>query len=512
MEALPPEKKGQFTLKWNRTVLVYCMHLPFPLPLLSILPSSPLIDNEHHQSSLPSLRHIPLSTVAMMSLKTRVKSHLRKAITPLQANPPRSGASCMGALARLPVELLKSIINLLPTVDIICFSLCNHRICELVLGQGANRRYRIRITQTVSLLNRLERDLPKYFACDNCLLLHRYDGSEGLHLRGFRYATRWRSCVLNDTKPDAVLRTHALRGVAQISFLQLKLAVKRLQSGPESGISTDSLSHTSVRCYPKASNRPEMTWLFSMEAQACPHPFGLYIRMQDVVLFETREEFLSQARYGYLGTFLWRLEVCLHKPLIDLATPFVRSLHDGQEASFTYTCHVCRTNAQFDFGEFDSKFAMTMTRWAYPGSGPTRRDPAWMSHLTLAYIPDERLLDGLDLSRHLPKAQKARLRFEKSAPQSFEEIRSRNLSYLKDQEYKRIMPFNARDSFWHIQYKDPSVNRMSNFLWSLLGRSKKSWQDEVFDQKRRGNWLTSWGSWGSSSDMTSRFLVANNMF
>lgn len=287
--------------------------------------------------------------------------------------------------------------------------------------------------------------------------------------------------------------------------------MKRLQSGPESGISTDSLFHTSVRCYPKASNHPEMTWLFSLEAQACPNPFGLYIRMQDVVLFETREELLSQARYGYLGTFLWRLEVCLHKPLIDLATPFVRSLHDGEEAAFTYTCYVCRTNAQFDFGEFDSKFAMTMTRWAYLGSGHTRRDPAWMSHVTLAYIPHEQLLDELDLSRHSPKAQKARLRFEKSASQSFEEIGSRNLSYLKGHKYKSVMCFNATEKFWHIKYKNPSVNRVSNFLWSLLGRSKKSWQDELFDQKRRSNRSKSWESSALSISLSSNMTINNLM-
>lgn len=441
----------------------------------------------------------------MRSLKIRAKSCLRKAISPHKSIPPRSGISHMGALGRLPVELLLSITDFLPSVDLICFSLCNHRLFELFLGPGANRLPLSTRYKRLSLLNRLERDLPKYLACDICTILHRYDGSESLHLRGFGFPTRWRSCIFIDTQQDKLLRLHSIQMPNQLSFLQLKLAMKRLQFGPKSGISTDSLSNTSVRCYSKAYNRTQMMWLFSVEAQACSHPLGLYIRAQDLVLVETRQELISQARCSGSGTFPWILEVCRHQPFIDLITPFVGSLHDGEEASFTYTCHICRTNAQFDIFEFDSKFAMTMTRWAYLGPGRTREDPLWKYHVNSTYIPSSRLHDKHDLSRHLPKAQKARLRFEESASQSFEELGSRNLCYLKDQKYKRTMRFNAKEGYWYIYipYKDPSVNMVTRFLGFLLGRSKMSWRDEVFYQEWGRDRVRS----SSSSDTTNRFLV-----
>jgi hypothetical protein len=114
----------------------------------------------------------------MLSLNTRVKSYLRKAIT------PRYNVPCMSTLAKLPPELLLTITNSLSPVDLICFSLCSHRLFDISLGKGVKRLPSCTKDEKLFLLTRLDRDLPTYFACDACNLLHRYDGSESLRLGG----------------------------------------------------------------------------------------------------------------------------------------------------------------------------------------------------------------------------------------------------------------------------------------------------------------------------------------
>jgi hypothetical protein len=97
-----------------------------------------------------------------------------------------------------------------------------------------------------------------------------------------------------------------------------------------------------------------MTSLSLIEAQVYPQPLGLYIRMQDIVLFGTRYDFLSHISSRYSSIPLWMLDVCLHENLVLLVAPVIQSLHDGEVAEFTYTCYICRTNAQFNLCGFDS--------------------------------------------------------------------------------------------------------------------------------------------------------------
>lgn len=79
-------------------------------------------------------------------------------------------------LAGLPVELLLSMADFLPLIDAICISLCNNRLFDTF-----HRRNHSMLPPGIDklpLLKRLERDLPSYFICYACHLLHKYDASQ----------------------------------------------------------------------------------------------------------------------------------------------------------------------------------------------------------------------------------------------------------------------------------------------------------------------------------------------
>lgn len=400
----------------------------------------------------------------MKSLRARVKFYLTR---PRKAISPCSEILCMTTLAGLPPELLLSISDFLPLVDLICFSVCNHRLLELSLRQ-INRLPPLTQDDKLSILTRLEQDLPGYFACDVCNLLHRYDGSESFGLSGLPHE---RTCRLPCVRTDQwfriwfILSTHATSSYSpnDLSFLQLKLAMRRFYYGPGSGISTDSLSYTQVRQDPIKSVHPDTITLFSREAQICPEPLGLYIRMQDIVVVKTLDELPNN----------WRSEpfvICQHFGLRDFITPMVESLHNGQKASFAHNCHRCNTDSQIEISAFESKMALIMTRWVNLGPGLTDQDPLWKAHVCFPMGPGGRLGGHYDPEPILG-AQSPRLCFEDTASQSFEDLRSRNLSYLRDQQYKKVMPFTAAGrNVWHISYKEPSKKVRMKFLRSLLGR------------------------------------------
>lgn len=77
-------------------------------------------------------------------------------------------------LTSLPSELLLHICDLLSPVDRVCFCLCNHRLHLLFT---TTYQYSFLRRDNLSILKRLERDLPGIFACDKCNVLHRYNGS-----------------------------------------------------------------------------------------------------------------------------------------------------------------------------------------------------------------------------------------------------------------------------------------------------------------------------------------------
>ncbi|KAJ5999955.1 hypothetical protein N7481_000364 [Penicillium waksmanii] len=96
-----------------------------------------------------------------------------------------------------------------------------------------------------------------------------------------------------------------------------------------------------------------------------------------------------------------------------------------------------------------------MTRWVNLGPGFDSEDPLWKIHVYGRPVCRPERLDDLVAS--------PRLYFEEQAPDWFEELRDRNLSYLKDEQYKKDglfeeYPFEypLNPSTWHISYKEPS--------------------------------------------------------
>jgi hypothetical protein len=67
--------------------------------------------------------------------------------------------------AGFPPELILSISDFLPVLDLNCLSMCNHRLLQISLKQ-ISRLPSLTQDDKLLLLDRLERDLPGYFACD----------------------------------------------------------------------------------------------------------------------------------------------------------------------------------------------------------------------------------------------------------------------------------------------------------------------------------------------------------
>lgn len=278
----------------------------------------------------------------MESLSARFKFYLTRRHNTIR---PYSDSEilCMTTLAGLPLELLLSISDFLSHVDLICLSLCNHRLLELIRKQ-IHPLPALTQEDKLMVLIRLEKDLPEYFACSVCNLLHRYDGSESFGLGGLPHErTSQLPCVRIDEVDESVgykfdkwfgemltLRTHTCLGYSpyRLSFLQVKLAMRRFYYGSKSGISTDSLSYTQVRQHPIQSLHPDTISLFSTEARVCPEPLGLCIRMQDIVLVGTRDELIYHPKKWISDSF----EICVHCGLLRVITPIVESLHQGEKS------------------------------------------------------------------------------------------------------------------------------------------------------------------------------------
>lgn len=296
----------------------------------------------------------------MEALSDLVRSYLfrpHKVISPHEPISYCPKTPSMATLAGLPPELLLSIFDFLPLVDLICFSLCNHRLLEL------SRRQMNRLPHTqddkLSVLNRLERDFPEYFACDFCKVLHRFDGSESFGLHEFSYQRTCPVPCLHEAKwfsDDFSLRTHFdwTHSPYRLLFIQIKLAMKRFHYGPRSGVSTDSLVYTQVRHFPKV--------------------------------------------------------------------------------------------------------ALIMTRCVNLGPGLTPDDILWTTHI-------DRPKPGERIPEHL--ITNPRQCFEDIAPQSFRDLKSHNLAYLKNQRYKKAMRRASRDLYW-VPYKESLKRRVYEFLVSFF--------------------------------------------
>lgn len=382
----------------------------------------------------------------------------------------------MTTLAGLAPELLLSISDFLPLVDLYCFSVCNHRLYGLrLLSRQMNPWPPLTPDDKFSILTRLERDIPPYFACKSCNLLYRYDGSERFGLSGF-YPERTCQlpCVQHSLRPKHwfstwdTLAIHQLEYlcIQKMSFLHLKLAMRRFYYGPESGISTGSLSYTQVTEYPGWPTKNGVTWLFSREAQICTKPIGLYLRVQDILLFSEWRDLIDKP----YATHFDPLVLCPHDTTFRQWITHILRSHDTREKGFLdksrifVVCNVRNIVCDIELCEIDSQKVLVITRWLNLGPGLDEEDPLWKIHTYSPCVP--RLHCGFDPD-YSAEAQCPRCRFEETAPRSFKDLRLRNLSYLRDKQYRRIMGHAYGWNTWHGPFREPSTNRIINFGRSL---------------------------------------------
>ncbi|KAJ5186405.1 hypothetical protein N7449_011169 [Penicillium cf. viridicatum] len=199
-------------------------------------------------------------------------------------------------------------------------------------------------------------------------------------------------------------------------FIHLQLATRRFYYGEKFGISTEALSYTQVRTNPKLSSCPEITSLFSTDAQICPKTPGLCLRIQQITMQNLRGN-------------LHKLCLSAHTSGVrraELYDTVVKAYISGNKApSSTYTCRVCTAESLVDL-------ALVLTTWINLGPDLTPDDPRWIVHSC-----------GGELSKVTlgPNHRKdsSRVCFENVSPRSLEALRSCNLSYLKDQRFKRVM-------------------------------------------------------------------------
>lgn len=192
------------------------------------------------------------------------------------------------------------------------------------------------------------------------------------------------------------------------------------------------------------------TTLSCREAQICCQPPALQLRVQDIILFHNDHEITWCEET--VGNFL----ICHHQPNTDLLVLMRRLSSEffatGKGVEFSDVCDKCNTDYQVELRAFNGELAFTITRWIDLGSGIKPIDLRWTVHAQ--WIPKynsyRTSLDPSDKS-HSPRA------FEDACGtrNSLDYLRSRNLAYLKDGNYKKIMKrrwFSA--SRWYLWQKD----------------------------------------------------------
>ncbi|KAJ5978163.1 hypothetical protein N7501_001505 [Penicillium viridicatum] len=368
----------------------------------------------------------------------------------------------MNTLAGLPVELLLSITDFLSLDDWICISLCSRRLFAIFKRRYNSAQYnsaRPLGKMKLPVLRRLNRDLPKYFICHVCFILHKYNGSECFGLSGplirakcpLRCISSWMD------NHDGLELRNELIFVSYVHrrflFLHLQLAMRRFYLGRKFGISTETLSYTQVRIHPKESLCPKITCLFSTDAEICSETPGLCLRRQYVMFVHgSRSELLLSRPNSKCDrnppTVMF---ICSHVDYVqraELINPVVFAYLDGEkDPCSTYTCNQCNTDTRIEVCEYGSHLALVFTTWVNLGPGLTPDDPRWRIY-SCGYENRGVTLDPNDCTGS------PRVSFENVSPLSLGELLSRNLSYLKDQRYRKVMRpvyrYYPNEGLWYL--------------------------------------------------------------
>jgi hypothetical protein len=381
-------------------------------------------------------------------------------------------------LAELPIELLLGITDFLSLRDATCLSLCNHRLLA-TLERRISHLQRSRLpsrSETLSILKRLQRDLPSYFLCYACHRLRKCDKSPVLYgstledecaLPDFPKWKKNKSLALSfgESWRDIKYQFYHLVGESQQDikyqyyFFHLQLAMRSFYHGPQFGFSTEALSHTQVQVYPE-----DISILFSVEAQICTHlnPPQLLLRTQEIRSTPIWANFLYYDPAPNHSFF-----ICVH-------LKSEREFYERKKAApYNCVCWLCQTSFCFETRDYGLYRALVLTRWLNLGAVLTPEDPQWVEFLyTRVYYditvcaPSRLKLDG-ELS--------VRDCFEKSSSRSWKAMRSRNISYLSNKRYKHVMRRgHSPEMIWYLPVsKQKSNSKTWKTIWKDIVPRRK---------------------------------------
>lgn len=382
---------------------------------------------------------------ALLALCSALVSYLRK---PEQGNALTRTPAASNTLHSLPTELILLIAGFLRPVDLHCLSLCSRWTSMVLDGQRRKLRYRIDC-ERCPLLYRLDRDLLDRFVCHECYSLHEYDASRDFDLPHPFDFRPTHPCLMHMSEHHKLLLYEGdlYLTAPRFYFLHLQLAMKRFHCGPAAGISSDSLFIIQV------SQTKSATTLLCREALVCCQPPALQLRVQDIILFHGDQEISEKTVGGFI--------ICHHQrnPKLVLLMQRLKPLFaEGKDAISTGLCSKCNTEYQVELHSIQEdairkESAFVITRWIDLGSGIEPIDPRWTVHAK--WIP-KGYPTSLDLNpmRHNPRAV-----FEEACAKrnSLDHLRSRNLSYLDHQNYKKVMKrWWSWGSHWYLWQKNVS--------------------------------------------------------
>lgn len=206
--------------------------------------------------------------------------------------------------------------------------------------------------------------------------------------------------------------------------------MRRFYHGPRRGITTELLSHVEIKEY------VNLTTLYSIEAQVCTEPVGLYLRIQDIMLVKDQTVNLyEQSITSILPSHDFTVCPHIHFPDVEsLVEPLLLAHIEGTSFSqLDGTCVTCNTDCRFEIREHCGYVALIVTRWINLGPGLNPDDPLWRIHSNEPWY-----MGGPDLEPGM--AWSPRISYEgASGDWSREALLSRNLSYFDNDRYKSLM-------------------------------------------------------------------------
>jgi hypothetical protein len=276
----------------------------------------------------------------------------------------RPAALSSSILNRVPLEILVSIMDFLPSESAVAFSLsCMHLKC--LLGTQHFLKVASSSKDTLALLDLLALDLPNQVVCSPCQRLHNME-----NLRRYNRATysagrtcysydslRFPTCVSRDRNSDASMITNLFGTTA------FKMAMKRYHQRPKCTELLKIMSSKSAMTMVTG----DYVWQFEEECRVVEG--CLMHRLQSVYisrkcLFTTPTSFKHNPPSGM---------ICPH---IKLGT----SMHHIRSGAGR--CQKCRTEYRIDFKYYDGQgLVMFFTRWKDLGNGPESESEVWTQHL-----------------------------------------------------------------------------------------------------------------------------------